>query len=70
MILGTFPPKQVKKVTLYSTEVVSYEWDIFVPDHIDATDGDAVWNWANERELLEFDQCQVEDRINEVEQCP
>ena len=55
------------RVRLYSTEVVEYQWDLVIPPHIDPTDADAIWDWANDEELLHFDECEIVDRNSEVE---
>ena len=54
-------------VILKTTEVCEYEWELEVPDHIDPDDGDAVWHWANENELLTFDDPVVDQRESHVE---
>ena len=49
-------------VRLYCSESIDYQWNLNVPEHIDSTDGYAVWDWANDNELLDFNQCDVVNR--------
>ncbi len=53
---------KTNRVSLYCSEAIDYQWSLDVPEHIDSTDADAVWEWANDNELLDFNQCDVVNR--------